>query len=329
MNILKKIGEVWFYIIILTLTLAMLILVDLFVFRVQDFDDEKWNGFKENLLVEAHGIIVEIILLGLLLAIFQYYRRIWESEKSAYDTIDNYRPWQSGGATVMIKEKIFQLQELKKYKLNLNFCFLENIDLSNYNLNESSFIGTKFNASIFVGSNLLKTFFNGAILTNCNFTNSIATSSNFEFCNFYKSNFYNANFSKCFMACANLSYTKLIGANFESAYLNNVNFENADLRGANFKNADFKNIRNEIYNTTNIDPRLYLYRFYLYSIHENYFDNFNEVNLENAMVDNEVWIINLKSMGVKGFESIEKRYYVHPDILFDKYQRPYYVVKSK
>ncbi len=217
---------------LLLLVLALVVMTLSFRYYLLDFD-----GYWGQVLVEAHGMIFDIAVLGILL--------VWLNENGATrqrirtykDEIDDFRLWESEEAAFRTVGNIKRLNRHNIYEINLVNCYLartnlnyvnlkgsnlNSANLSNSSLIETNLENTRFNQTNLENSNLNQANLHGAYASGANFKDAFLIKTQFEGAFLIKTNFRNA-----FLMEANLQNSYLMGADFENASL-----YKADLRGA-------------------------------------------------------------------------------------------------
>lgn len=168
------------------------------------------RDFFKNFLVEAHGILLDILVFGVLILLLN-----WRGDKRAEvrskdrekkfliannkNEIEDCRRWFEPEAMHKIVGNIYRLRNLGLTRLNLNACFLCGANLFAVRLQRSNFDY----------ANLSDAFLEGAKL-NC------------------------ASFKR-----TTLRFVRLSQADFGSADLRGADFAGARLDGANFKGARY------------------------------------------------------------------------------------------
>jgi uncharacterized protein YjbI with pentapeptide repeats len=163
--------------------------------------------------------------LGVLLAVLIFIRETPERKKQfqyqALSTIDNASGIRNS------KARVIALQDLVDQGINL-----DELDLSNANLEGIEMNGVEIKKGIFVGANLNSAVMHLANLQKGNFKKVFGPSFEIRFGNLSFSNFKNSNFSN-----ADFSNSNLMFADFEGANLSGAKFRNTKLKGAKFKDA--------------------------------------------------------------------------------------------
>ena len=172
------------------------------------------------------GIILNSLEpLGVLLAVLIFIRETPDRKKQfhyqALSTIDNAAGIRNS------KARVIALQDLVDQGINL-----DELDLSNANLEGIELNGVEIKKGLFVSANLSNAVMHLANLQKGNFKKAFGPSFEIRFGNLSFSNCTQANFSN-----ADFSNSNLMFANFEGANLSGAKFKDAFLSGADFTGA--------------------------------------------------------------------------------------------
>ncbi len=217
---------------IVLVLVAMLVVGLSLNYYLNDFDQ-----FIQQILAEAHGMIFDIAVIGILIFWLNQNGEIRQRIRTYKDEIDDFRLWESEEAAFRTVGKIKRLIRQSIHDLNLVNCYLPRtilnyVNLSGSNLNsanitQSSLIegnleNARLNQTNFENSNLNQAILKGAYASGANFKDAFLIKAQFENAFLIKANFNNA-----FLMEANLQNCYVMGADFENASL-----YKADLRGA-------------------------------------------------------------------------------------------------
>lgn len=177
--------------------------VTLATYFLYDYDQD----FGENILVEAHGMLFDILVIGIFI--------LWlnkQGEKHLEITryqeeIDDFRGWESDEASHRIKGNITRLNRNGVTNIDLFGCFL-------------------------AGANLVSATLSSARLTDATLTNADLT-----FADLSSANLTRADLSGARLTRADLSNATLTNADLSGATLVGVNLTGADLSGARLSGA--------------------------------------------------------------------------------------------
>jgi BTB/POZ domain-containing protein KCTD9 len=160
-----------------------------------------------NVLAEAHGMIFDILVIGILLFWLREQGDIKQRISQYRDEIDDFKMWESEEAAFRNAGNIKRLNRHGITKIDLVGSYLTKTNLSKIDLTEAN-------------------------LNTANISNSILIEANIEEARLNQTNFENANLNQ-----ANLRKTFASGANFKDAFLIKADFEGAFLIKTNFSNA--------------------------------------------------------------------------------------------
>ncbi len=182
------------------------------------------HDFYVNVLAEAHGMIFDIAVIGILIFWLNGVGLKRQRIRSYRDEIDDFRMWESEEAAFRTVGNIKRLNRHNIFNLDLVNCHLEKTNLNYVVLN-----GANLNNANISYSNLIQANLESARLNRANFENS-----NLNQVNLKKAYASGANFKDANMIKANLHNAFLIKADFNNAFLMEANLNGANLTGANF-----------------------------------------------------------------------------------------------
>jgi len=208
--------------VIVLVFLAVLVLGLSLPYYLADF-----RGFFKEVLAEAHGMLFDIAIIGILI---YWLRENGEKQlriKMYKDEIDDFRQWESEEAAFRTVGNIKRLNRHKITEINLVNCHMTKTNMSHVDL---------------TGSNLNSSNFSHANAIECNFSGTRANQTNFENAKMNQANFEGAfasgaNFKDTFLIKANFKNAFLIKSDFTNAYLMEADLSNCHLTGATFDEA--------------------------------------------------------------------------------------------
>jgi uncharacterized protein YjbI with pentapeptide repeats len=222
---------------ILTSSILLLIVTVIVIGLSLPYYLSDFYSFWAQVLAEAHGMIFDIAVLGILLYWLNQNGETRQRIRTYKDEIDDFRLWESEEAAFRTVGNIKRLNRHKIHEINLVNCHLSRTNLSHVNLNSSNLNSANLSNSSLIETNLENTRLNQTNLENSNLNQAnlkgaYASGANFKDAFLIKSQFENAfliktNFKNAFLMEANLQNSYLMGADFENASL-----YKADLRGA-------------------------------------------------------------------------------------------------
>lgn len=185
------------------------------------------NGFSwHDLLVEANGMVFDLLVFGVLLSIYEALREKKEEIKRLHEEIDDYRGWDEKEAKYRILGAIKRLDKLGVSKINLSSCFLSEANLQGANLQKAWLWGVDFQRAILIRANLEEAVL---LVANLQETNLVDT------------NLQGTNLKQSYSMGAKLWRADLRGANLADANFTAADFWEANLQGANLQGVCFCN----------------------------------------------------------------------------------------
>src|SRR6187549_1285218 len=215
----KKLGELFNSIIerpLLTSTIVLVLVTILVLSLSMRFYLNDFDSFIQQILAEAHGMIFDIAVIGILIFWLNQNGETRQRIRTYKDEIDDFRLWESEEAAFRTVGNIKRLNRHKIHEINLVNCFLPRTNLNYVNL---------------TSSNLNSANISQSSLIECNLESARLNQTNFE-----NSNLNQANLRSAYASGANFKDAFLIKAYFENAFLIKANFANAFLMEANLQN---------------------------------------------------------------------------------------------
>lgn len=182
------------------------------------------KSFWENVLVEAHGLVFDIFLIGLVLVWMDSHRQKRESIKLNQEGLLDLNTFV---------DEIYQKRKINMIK-RLNENEVYKIDVT-----DLTFYDIEIKAAKFINSRLFGLKLSQCKIFHLDIQSSKLNSANFSCSSLKKSQILDSNLNN-----ANFSEAKLIGINCQKSDLFrvkfiNTNLEGADLRGCNLKKTVF------------------------------------------------------------------------------------------
>jgi hypothetical protein len=207
----------------IVLVLVTIIVISLSLpYYLHDFD-----AFIPQILAEAHGMIFDIAVIGILIFWLNQNGEIRQRIRTYKDEIDDFRLWESEEAAFRTVGNIKRLNRHKIHEINLVNCHLPRTNLNYVNL-----AGSNLNSSNVSQSTLIEANLENARLNQTNFENSNLNQAILK--GAYASG---AIFKDAFLIKAQFDGAFLIKANFNNAFLMEANLRNCYVMGADFENA--------------------------------------------------------------------------------------------
>jgi uncharacterized protein YjbI with pentapeptide repeats len=226
----KKLNEVFNSIIekpLLTSTIVLVLVTIVVIslslpYYLRDFDT-----FIQQVLAEAHGMIFDIAVIGILIFWLNQNGEIRQRIRTYKDEIDDFRLWESEEAAFRTVGNIKRLNRHKIHEINLVNCHLPRTNLNYVNLIASNLNSSNISQSTLIEANLENARLNQTNFENSNLNQAILKGA-------YASG---AIFKDAFLIKAQFEGAFLIKANFNNAFLMEANLRNCYVMGADFENA--------------------------------------------------------------------------------------------
>jgi BTB/POZ domain-containing protein KCTD9 len=202
------------------------------------------KDFFENLLVEIHGGILDLLIVGVILYWFDKRRNKKETKKKAEKTLDYLRFYNGSEASFLFYGALREL-----LSLGVNSVTISNGNLSNLKIKDLNLISSKLIAVNFSNSTLTNSKFTDCDLEASQFIDTKFKNVNFENVNIERAKFINSklnamDFTKSSIISADFKNSELKSSIFKGVDCSNVSFKGSNLRSANFIGA--KNITKEM-----------------------------------------------------------------------------------
>jgi uncharacterized protein YjbI with pentapeptide repeats len=226
----KKVKEFYDNIIekpLLTSTIVLVLVAILVLSLSLSYYINDTYDFVGQVLSEAHGMIFDIAVIGILLFWLNQNGDVRQRIRTYKDEIDDFRLWESEEAAFRTVGNIKRLNRHKIHEINLVNCYLARTNLNYVNL-----AGSNINSCNLQQSSLIESNLENSRLNQTNFENSNLNQANLK--GAYASG---ANFKDSFLIKTQFEGSFLIKANFNNAYLMEANLQNSYLMGADFENA--------------------------------------------------------------------------------------------
>lgn len=209
-------------------TFIVLVLVTIVVVTLSiPFYIEDFRGYGSQVLVEAHGMIFDILIIGMLLLWLNQKGEKRKEIRMYRDEIDDFRTWKSEESAFRTVGNIKRLNRHKIYDIDLGGTYLVNVNLSHMNLTNSNINSATLSKSVFIETVLDNTRLNQSSFDECNLNQASLKGAYANACIF----------EHAFLIKADLSNAFLIKANFRDAFLMEADLRNTYVMGADFANA--------------------------------------------------------------------------------------------
>ena len=236
----KKLSEFFNSIIEKPLLTSLLVLVAVTIlvlalsmqYYIRDFDT-----FIQQVLAEAHGMIFDIAVIGILIFWLNQNGEIRQRIRTYKDEIDDFRLWESEEAAFRTVGNIKRLNRHKIHEINLVNCYLPRTNLNYVNLSSSNMNSANISQSSLIESNLENARLNQTNFENSNLNQAILKGAYASGANFKDAFLIKAHFENAFLIKANFNNAFLMEADLKGCYVMGADFENASLYKADLRGA--------------------------------------------------------------------------------------------
>jgi uncharacterized protein YjbI with pentapeptide repeats len=222
---------------LLTSSLVLLAVTLLVVGLSLPYYLKDFSGFIPQILAEAHGMIFDIAIIGILIFWLNQNGEVRQRIRTYRDEIDDFRLWESEEAAFRTVGNIKRLNRHKIYEINLVNSFLARTNLNYVNLKGSNLNSANISQSSLIEANLENTRLNQTNLENSNLNQVNLKAAYASGANFKDAYLIKAQFDNAFLIKANFSNAYLMEASLCNAYLMGADFENASLYKADLRGA--------------------------------------------------------------------------------------------
>jgi uncharacterized protein YjbI with pentapeptide repeats len=176
------------------------------------------RDFFENVLVEAHGAIVDLLVVGVVLYWFEQRKDASKSIERHREALADLRFYRGSDASYRVLGEVKRLLELG----------VPTLQLSEATLSELEITGLTFTKTDFHAANLANTRLSRTTFHDCDCDAIILVGARLK----------HVTLKKVRLRRAKLQDASLNGCDFSSCEIESSDFTNADLRSAIFKNVD-------------------------------------------------------------------------------------------
>lgn len=193
--------------------------------------------FFENVLVEAHGAIIDLFVVSIVLYWFEKRREAADTIKSHTNTLSDLKFYRGPDASYRILGQIKRLLELGVASFQLPEAALDNVEISDITLKDSNLRAANFSNTTLTRVVFENCACDAAVFTGARFRNVTLRNVKLRRVNFQDANLNGCDFTGSEIQRANFTNADLRSAIFRGVDCQGVKFKNADLRSANFMGA--------------------------------------------------------------------------------------------
>ncbi|MEO1218676.1 MAG: pentapeptide repeat-containing protein [Bacteroidota bacterium] len=201
---------------------------------------------KKDVVIEAHGMLFDIILFGIILSAYEYITSKNSKIEKYQDEIRDFLGWDEKEATYRIVGNIKRLNRLNVCRIYLFGAYLKGAKLGGTNLSGARLDIANLERASLANSNLRKTGLPSAKLNKASLSNADLTDAKI----------YHADLEGAYLTGANLTGADLERANLSGTRLKDANLERANLKEA--RNLTFEQLLEvkSLYQCEGLDPEL-------------------------------------------------------------------------
>jgi len=199
--------------------------------------------FYPGILVEAHGMLLDMVVVGIFLLFFEKFRNTKNEIARNRELIEDLKYWKSDEASYRIRGAILRLNRLGITGSDLEGCHLKNIDLQSVSLRGSKLFSADLGRADIRKVDVSECNLKGAYFgdSDCRGTSFKKSSLHRTRCR--RSNMTAASFAEALLEKTEFFDTNLQNADFRRAKLEDCKFKGANLRQANFKGATIVDVQ--------------------------------------------------------------------------------------
>ncbi|MCK5277369.1 MAG: pentapeptide repeat-containing protein [Cyclobacteriaceae bacterium] len=222
---------------ILTSTIVLLVLGIIVILASLPYYKENFHAFYGQVLAEAHGMIFDIAVIGILIFWLNKTGEKRSRIRTYKDEIDDFRLWESEEAAFRTVGNIKRLNRHKLYNINLAHSYLVKTNLNYVKLPGANLNYANIFNSVLIDVNLEGARLNQTNFENCNMNQSLLRKAYANGAIFKDTYLIKADFEKAFLIKADFRNAFLMEANLQGAYLTGADFTNANLYKTDFRGA--------------------------------------------------------------------------------------------
>ncbi|MCK2085972.1 pentapeptide repeat-containing protein [Aeromonas rivipollensis] len=197
------------------------------------------KSFWENVLVEAHGMVFDILIIGVVVVWLDTRRSIYNERKNMINELNDMSYLDLPEVNHRKIGLMYRLNKLGVMNFNVDELIISSVRVNGLNVKDSTLNNLKIMKSL-----ISETSFTETTLLRADFSETQIKSTLFLGCKMKKVAFINATAHGVDYSHSNLERAKFINADVQSSIfkecnLREVNFENANLRNANFRGAKY------------------------------------------------------------------------------------------
>lgn len=250
---LKKLAYRFWSIVFPIRSFVIAFAIVLVTVAILDYSWLIWKEGRDNVLVEAHGLLFDLLVFGVILGLYEYNKKRDEDAKKAeiakqqrieryQEEIDDFRGWEGKEASYRIAGNIRRLIKEGVSEIDLSNCFLKKANLEGIALEEANLVSVSLIGANLKNAKLPHAHLDGGYLRNANLNgvdlnHAILCFADLTQTQLMDANLTDANLFKAVLKETHLRNAKLIKAVLTQARLIETYLFEADLTGADLTDA--------------------------------------------------------------------------------------------
>nr|QJS05187.1 pentapeptide repeats family protein [Psychrobacter sp.] len=195
------------------------------------------KDFFENLLVEMHGGIIDLLIVGVILYGFEIRRAKSDSIKEAKNNLADLRYYSGSDASFKFYRALRLLASLKVHNVEMPNGSLNDLKIKSLSLSKSNLAATDFSRSTLDSVSLQNCDLQAAQFFDSKLRHCIFKNLNLKRSKFIKADLRGMSFESCIIEGAVFKDSNLQSAIFKGVDCRGVSFKGCNLRGASFRGA--------------------------------------------------------------------------------------------
>mgnify|MGYP001070259576 CR=1 FL=1 len=212
--------------------IGITVVVGIFLIVIISILDIKYleSGSGRDILIEAHGLLFDIFVFGVLLAYLNKFLEKKQRSERYKEEIDDFRGWEEKEAKYRIVGNIKRLNKLGSTRIDLNNCYLANADLQNANLVKANLQNVDLSDADLQFADLSYANLSYANLTGADLSNALLRGANLQNAilknsQLLRTSLWRANLNQADLSGGNLKQTNLLEADLTDVVFENTQFE--------------------------------------------------------------------------------------------------------
>lgn len=193
--------------------------------------------FFENVLIEAHGAVIDLLVVGVILYWFELRRDNKENVSKQLEILADLRFYSGSDSSYRVLGTVRRLLALGVSNLHLSEMQLNNVELKGLQLKNCNLHAAIFKESLLSHLKFEECKFDAAVFVSTKFEHVTLKSCTLRRAKFNGAVLAGLDFTSCELQDADFTNAKLRSANFRGVDCKGMKFHGADLRSANFIDA--------------------------------------------------------------------------------------------